>query len=185
MQGAVIKKSAESGKADVVRVPLARMGLGDTFIRRQGAAFRSAVERKLVEAGTTIGIAQASRIHTATIALRRHLQAEKRLANEGAGLSIADWTALADRTLRYKEIVDRSLSALGLEAKTDPNSWIDEFYKQPVPPAPDEPEATTPAAAATPASAEGTENETSRPDDSDAATGTPDAANGNHEQEAE
>lgn len=91
------------------------MGKGDTYVRRQSAAFRNALERAVAEQGGSVGVAQASRIVTAATAMRRAMQVERRLAADGATLSIADWTALADRSIRYRETIDRCLQALGLD----------------------------------------------------------------------
>jgi hypothetical protein len=100
------------------------MGTGDTFIRRQAAAFRNALERAVIAKAGSVSVATASRIHTAAVALRRHLQVERRLARDGASLSVADWTALADRSVRFKEVVDRCLAAIGLEALArEPDPW--------------------------------------------------------------
>jgi hypothetical protein len=117
------------------------MGQGDGFLRRQTAAFRNALERAVVAKAGSVTVAQASRIHTAAVALRRHLQVERRLAKDGAAMSVADWTSLADRSVKFKETVDRCLVSLGLEALAkEPDPW-QQMMRQPValPPAPTSP----------------------------------------------
>ena len=125
----------QSGTTELNRLPLAKMGKGDTHIRRQVAHFRTGLEAAVLELAGKVGVATASRIHTAAVALRRHLQVERRLAKDGAGLNVADWTALADRSVRFKEVVDRALQALGLDCQAKPADPWAIIYNQPQLPA--------------------------------------------------
>jgi hypothetical protein len=155
------------------------MGPGETFVRRQVALFRSGLERAVVERAGSVNVAQASRIHTAAVALRRHLQAERRLAKDGAGMTLEQWTGLADRSVKWKEAVDRGLTALGLDAAAKPvdeyGQWLEQAQRQLA--AQQAAAALAPPPAAPPAE--------SRPDSPpsglDAATGEAQLANGNQE----
>jgi hypothetical protein len=100
------------------RLALAPMGPGDRAARKHGYGFRGAVEDALVAVTGSISISAASRIHTAAVALRRHLQAEKRLAALPKDASAEQWALLADRAIRYKQVVDTCLTSLGLDARS-------------------------------------------------------------------
>lgn len=102
------------------RLSLPQMAAGDSQVRKDSYSFRGALEAAVVERCGSIGVAQASRIATAATAMRRAAQVDRRLATEGATLSIADWVALADRSVRYRETIDRCLLALGLDAIARP-----------------------------------------------------------------
>jgi hypothetical protein len=123
------------------RIPLGPLAKGDTHIRRSVATFRRRVEAALLERTPRISIASQSRLHTACVALRRQMQAEKRLRDGGDKLTAEQWAALADRTVRYKETVDRALQALGLDATSKPVSVWDQIYNAPAlaPPSAHEP----------------------------------------------
>jgi hypothetical protein len=64
------------------------------------------------------------------------LSAEKLLAAagqpdvEGCKITLDQWQALADRTVRYKETVDRALSALGLDPRSEPRDWYDQIIDE-------------------------------------------------------
>jgi hypothetical protein len=104
-------------------------------VRAAVHAFRQWIEDELLAKGGG-GIGAASRVHTAAVAMRRHLAAEDLLKRAGppgspqCTLSIDQWTAIADRALRWKETVDRSLSALGLDARTEAKSWYDTWLDE-------------------------------------------------------
>jgi len=66
----------------------------------------------------------AAKIHSACVALAKHLQAEMRLATMKSELSLEQWLALSDRSVKWKESCDRALSAIGLDprpTKADPS----------------------------------------------------------------
>jgi hypothetical protein len=97
------------------RLPLPRFPRGGRTVE----TFRRDLESAYVAASGTadIGIAAASRIHTACIALRRWLQVERRLRAAKDDMPLSDWLGLADRSIRFKAEVDRALSALGLDPR--------------------------------------------------------------------
>lgn len=109
--GALPKKAPPPG----CRLSLPQMAPGDSQIRKDSYSFRAALEAAVVARAGSVSVLQASRIATAATAMRRAAQVDRRLAAEGATLSVADWTALADRSVRYRETIDRCLKALGLE----------------------------------------------------------------------
>lgn len=129
MNNLAIQCAEDSGQSKLIRLPLAKMGRPDTFIRKQSAWFRNALEREVVALAGSVSVAQASRIHTAAVALRRHLQVERRLAKDGGTLCIADWTALADRSVRFKETLDRALASLGLDSRAAPIDTYDAWLR--------------------------------------------------------
>jgi hypothetical protein len=99
------------------------MAHADSAIRRKSYVFRDAVEQAVVERAGSISVPAASLVHTAIVALRRHLQAERRLADQGAALTVEQWGFLADRSVRYKQTVDTALAKLGLDANEDADPW--------------------------------------------------------------
>jgi hypothetical protein len=119
---------------ELLRLPLIGLSSDRAGARVAVRTFRQRVERELLDKGGG-GIAQASRVHTAATAMRKHMAAERLLAKAGhpgpgCALSVDQWIAVADRALKWKETVDRSLEKLGLDAKTGPRSWYDEWMDQ-------------------------------------------------------
>jgi hypothetical protein len=128
------------------QVALSQMAPGDSQVRRHSYDLREALEAAVVAKAGSISVAQACKIHTAAVALRRHLQVERRLAKAGATLSVEQWCALADRSVRYKLEVDRCLASLGLEALAkEPDPWA--LAMRALPPAAPQPVADSPPAA--------------------------------------
>jgi hypothetical protein len=125
-----------SGEASVLRVPLVGLKREPAMIRAAVYAFRAKLESELMAKGGSGGVAVASKVHTACIAVRRHLAAERLLSKAGhpgepgCTLSLEQWQAIADRALRWKETVDRCLSALGLDVKAEPLDWYDRLQAE-------------------------------------------------------
>jgi hypothetical protein len=75
------------------------------------------------------GVAGASRIHTACVSLAKHLEAEKRISEGGASMTLDAWAALTTASLRWKETVDRALKDLGLRVRPEKEDWYGEFLR--------------------------------------------------------
>jgi len=136
-----IRQKRQNGSTSLARLTLAGMTGERAGVRFAVAEFRRSVESELMERGGG-GIAVASRVHTACVAMRRHLAAEKLLSLSGhpgtpeCKLSIDQWIAVADRALRWKETADRALMTLGLDTRVDSRSWYDKLFdEQLIPPA--------------------------------------------------
>lgn len=115
------------------RLPLAKLGRPHTHVRRVVLRFRRQLEAAVLAHGH-IGVLEASRIHTACLAMRQAARIDRVLATAGepgqvAGLTHTEWLAYSDRLLRAKEVVDRALSALGLD-RDDRSIW-DSIYATP------------------------------------------------------
>jgi hypothetical protein len=107
----------------LVRLPLSRVNDERAGVRNALAAFRKRVEAELLERGGAHGIAAGSRVHTAATAFRRHLEAERRLHEGRDSLTLAEWVAVADRSVAWKEKCDRALSLLGLDKPQVKDIW--------------------------------------------------------------
>jgi hypothetical protein len=113
-------------------MPLVGLSRSKAGIRAAVRGFRQRIERELLARGGG-SIHATSRIHTCCTALRRHLEAEKRLADADGELTFDQWLALADRSVKWKESCDRSLAVLGLEATVRPDDPWREIYNPPSP----------------------------------------------------
>jgi hypothetical protein len=117
-----IKSKAKS--ASLIRIPLVALNRERAGLRHGVRSFRLALEAELERRGPMTVFA-ASRVHTALTALRRHLRVEKVLTTYGDKLTHEQWLAYADRSVRFKETVDRCLASLGLDrdAEQDLHPW--------------------------------------------------------------
>jgi hypothetical protein len=114
------------------RFPLAGLHRPNTYLRRVVLGFRRELEAAVLERGP-IGVAEASRIHTACLALRQVARIDRILAEAGEPgtvLTHEQWLAYSDRLLRGKEAVDKALAALGID-KRDARSVWDTIYAPP------------------------------------------------------
>jgi hypothetical protein len=124
-----------NGNASLVRLPLVGLNNERAGVRAAVRQFRQWVETELLANGGG-GIGAASRVNTCCVAMRRHLAAEDLLKRAGppgslgCTLSIDQWVAVADRSLKWKETVDRCLSALGLDVRTEPRGWYDRMMDE-------------------------------------------------------
>jgi hypothetical protein len=84
----------------------------------------------------------ASRIHTAVVSLRRHLENERKIAEGGDALPLSDWMALCEKSIKFKESCDRALVGLGLDKRVVKDVWDVVYNSQPAaitaPPSPPE-----------------------------------------------
>jgi hypothetical protein len=124
-----------NGNASIVRLPLVGLNNERAGVRSAVRHFRQWVETELLANGGG-GIGAASRVNTCCVAMRRHLAAEDLLkragppGSPGCTLSVDQWTAIADRSLKWKQVVDGCLSALGLDVKAEPKSWYDTWLDE-------------------------------------------------------
>jgi hypothetical protein len=118
--------------ATLTRLPLSGLGRCSAGVRSAVRAFRVRIEAELLAAGGG-GVAAACKVHTAAVAFKRHLEAEKRLADANGTLPLEAWLALSDRSVRWLEARDRAIAALGLDARVKPSDPWDSIYNaQPV-----------------------------------------------------
>lgn len=110
----------------VCRINLGQMSKPYTHIRRATQRFRNQLEAAVLEARGSIGLYDASRIHSAAVALREHARLDRILNTAKDGmLTLEQKLALSDRIIRHKEACDRALLALGLNAKDVGSLWND------------------------------------------------------------
>jgi hypothetical protein len=114
----------------MLRLPLVALKRERAGIRSACYSFRRRIEAELAERGLGGGVGPASKLHTCLTALRRHLEAEKRLAE--ADLKIEQWLAVADRSVRWKESVDRALASLGVDKQEAKDVWAELYASKPV-----------------------------------------------------
>jgi len=131
MPGVATKQSTSS---TVGRLALVGLHNDKPGVRYAVLVFRRSLEAEATERGLG-GIHVTSRIHTASLALRRHLLAELRLKEGAADLSLADWMNLSDRSLKWKETVDRCLMVLGLDKRATKDVWAEVYNGSPQLPA--------------------------------------------------
>jgi hypothetical protein len=130
------------------RLPLSALQKPNTHVRRVVLRFRRQLESAVLSRGA-LGVAEASKIHTACIALRQVARIDRILAEAGEpgavaitekaegnskairqrGLTHTEWLAYSDRLLRAKETVDRALASLGLDKSEAKDVW-DAVYRQ-------------------------------------------------------
>jgi hypothetical protein len=120
------------------RITLVALGNERAGTRHAVSEFRRRIETELLDRGGG-GILAASRIHTCCVALRRHLAAERLLAQSGhpgtpgCTLTIDQWQSVADRSVKWKESVDRTLATLGLdgrEVKSLYDQWLEDVQTE-------------------------------------------------------
>jgi hypothetical protein len=114
----------------LVRLPLVRLTKDARAVKNAVTAFRKQLEREVLDRGGG-GLAIGSLVHTAATAMRRHLQAERRMHEEAKTLGLRDWLDLADRSLKWKQAVDKCLAGLGLDRREVKDVW-DAIYSTPV-----------------------------------------------------
>jgi hypothetical protein len=122
----------------VFRLPLGNNAPGLVHVGRQVAAFRKQVEDELVKLHGGIGVGAAKRVRTASLALRQAIRIGKILADAGEpgrpdGLTHEQWLNYSNRLLAAEELCDRSLTALGLDARQKPKDPWDEVLGQTAP----------------------------------------------------
>jgi hypothetical protein len=105
----------DTSEGRLLRMPLGYLNRSPSSIRSAVRAFRIAVEKAVLALGDH-GIATASRIHTACLALQKHLEAERRAHAGRDTLTLEQQTNLATLSMKLKESVDRALRDLGLTA---------------------------------------------------------------------
>jgi hypothetical protein len=104
-------------------MPLTGLKHDKAGVRRAVYSFRRHIVAELGSRGVgSVGV--ASKVHTACVALRRHLAVEQKLREQADTLSLEQWQGLVDRSVRLKEAVDRALKDLGLgEARKPLDIW--------------------------------------------------------------
>jgi hypothetical protein len=163
----------------LLRLPLTALVREPSSIRTAVYSFRRQVETEVMSrGGGELGVGIASKIHTACVALRRHLAIERKLRLLADSLTLEQWQGLVDRSVRMKEATDRCLSALGLDVRPNERSWYDRLFDEQLNPP------TIPPAAANgqivaedgpPASREEADKQNDQGMTLDAAAGQPDA----------
>jgi len=101
-------------KHDLMRIPLVALNKERSGLRHGVHKFRVALEAEVCRRGP-VTVLQASRVHTALTALRRHLRVERILATVGDKLSYDQWLSYAKESVAFKWTVDKTLVALGLD----------------------------------------------------------------------
>jgi hypothetical protein len=114
------------------RVPLSRLGKGETWLRRQILAFRARLEDAVVEARGEINEASAMVIAAASVALREAKRCERRRAKDGDKLGLDDELALSDRIVRNYGAAERAVAKLGLTIGAGVDEWA-AIYSQAAP----------------------------------------------------
>jgi len=124
---------AESGTPKPCRLPIAGLGRGGVYLRRVTLGFRAAVEKAVMASQGIIGVYEASRIHTSTVAFRQAARIERLLAEAGTPGTVLkhdQWLAYNAALLRAKEACDRALTSLDLDRDTTTDIW-DSYYANP------------------------------------------------------
>jgi hypothetical protein len=150
------------------RITLWGLSKERSAVRTATRVFRLALEKAVLANGGG-GILEASLIATASTALRRWIQAEYKLTAGKDSLTVEQWTALADRSLRFKQVVDSTLFKLGLDKLGAKDPW-DEVYRLPPAAPPDAPGASG-QANGTPGGPGVTSGPSARPEAPQAASG--------------
>ena len=99
----------------LMRMPLTSLNRSPSAIRQAVREFRRSVENEVLQSGGG-GVLTASKVHSACVSLSKHLLAERRLAEAGAGLALDAWLNLSSSSLRWKHACDAALKDLGLQA---------------------------------------------------------------------
>lgn len=105
------------------RVPLTRLGKGETWLRRQILAFRARLEDAVAEAQGGINEAAAMVIASASVALREAKRCERRRARDAEKLSLEDELSLSDRIVRNYAAAERAVCKLGLTVGAVKDPW--------------------------------------------------------------
>jgi hypothetical protein len=114
------------------RMNLVGLAKDSNHVKKIVVQFRQHVERELLDAGGG-GIVATSLVHTAALSLRRHLEAERKLQALKDSLTLEQWQNLCDRSIKWKQGVDKALVGLGLDKRQTTDVWEQIYNPQRLP----------------------------------------------------
>jgi hypothetical protein len=80
-------------------------------------AFRQRLEREILASGGG-GVGVASRIHSACLSLRRHLETERKIA-DAKEITFEQWERMTAASQRFKAAVDKAIDDLGMKVHVE------------------------------------------------------------------